>query len=250
MISDYRAHTGIGGTDVREMLADFERWHYLRKLRLSDPDSWLLDDAPTASQQLGTLVHMGLLQPWLYDAQGVVMDYTRSFATIEGKNIKKKAQARATEIEGFPIRQEHDFIVRELRPAWISALSSLKIPYTLDPKIVEVELYGSHEGVACKGMADLLIDGEILIDLKTTTQWSKRRELIEGYHYHAQLAHYAALTTLPPRRTAVIFAEVEPPFRCEAIELPPELQARGLIARNGVLARLAEKPAKGSRGPF
>lgn len=247
MISDYRAHSGIGGTDVREMLADFERWRYMRELRAKDPEHWLIDDTPTPAMQLGTLIHMGLLQPWLYDAQGIVMDYTRSFATIEGKNIKKKAQARATEIEGFLIRHEHDHIIKELRPNWISALGNLKVPYVLDPNVVEVELYGTHEGVPCKGMADLLIDGEILIDLKTISQWQRRKDVIETNFYHAQLAHYAALCTLPPRRVAVIFAETEPPYRVEAVEIPIEQHARGMVARNAVIERLANKKSK---GPF
>lgn len=245
---NYRQHPGIGGTDIRAAIADYDKWRYMRQLKQQEPDSpWLESEKPSPAMELGTLIHTALLQPWVYDADAVIMPPVKSFATLDGKRTRRAAEAEAKDKGGFIVRHEHNLMIAELRKNWEPVIRSLCLE-GIGPDETELELYGTRHGIACKGMADLIIDGCVLADLKTISNWTRRRDAIDGAHYNAQLAHYLDLAQVKPPACAIIFAETEPPFRVELVIVSPESIDRGLEARNQVLKRLASEAVR--KGPL
>ena len=133
----------------------------------------------TDAMQLGTLMHMALLEPQLIDEHYVVAPEIRKGLggwTYKGADqtwrLKKEAEAHLTETLGdrFKVTEE---LMLDIKSRVRGARDLLRTYGSLDlsgRKLAidaEVAMVGQIEGCAVKGKADLLIhDG--IIDVKTT----------------------------------------------------------------------------------
>jgi len=233
----YRQDLALGGSDIRAMVKDFEAWLFYRKLRESGETPAWLEDSTSPAAAFGTLVHMAILEPWQYDAQAIVMPYTESFATKEGRAVKAAALSRAKEVDGFPVRQEHHYAISLMRQSFERARIAFGAP-VIDPSNVEIEIFGncSETQTPIKGKLDWKY-GDTLLDLKTVSDWSKLEDVVISQGYHCQLAHYDALS--PSDNLVIVWVESVPPYRCQFTRVTQISKTIGAKARSLALHKFA-----------
>lgn len=245
----YRQHPALGGSDIRLMVRDFDSWLFHRRLKESGQvPPWLQDDEPTPAAEFGTLVHLALLQPWLYDAQAVIMPYVSSFVTKEGRQVKNDSLAKAKEIDGQVVRAEHAWAIEHLRHNF----EKLFPQPIVNPDTTEIPIitHDQATGIPIKGKLDLFRD-HTLYDLKTVSDWGRRKDILVSSGYHCQLAHYDAL--MPSERQIIIWAESVAPYRVAVEDITLLVASLGRPARRASLDRYAGivSPQQGkARGPF
>jgi hypothetical protein len=246
----YRASLALGGSDIRAMVADFERWHFERKLiEAGTLPEWMQRD-PSPAAEFGTLVHRALLEPW-HHAKDVVMPYVKSFALKEGKAIKAEAEAQAEHQGGIVIRHEHGWALEHIKANFQTMAAEMALG-NVTTATTEVEVWGVYHGINTKGKLDWLHHDELmttLIDLKTISDWSKRNDVLYASNYHCQLAHYGSMA---PAATAhgIVWIESVAPYRVEYQEVPPATIQLGLLARNKALDTYIDRRNGVKRGPF
>lgn len=239
-MSDYRASLAIGGTDIRAMVKDYDKWIFERKLILNGGlPPWLQYD-PSPAAQFGTAVHLALLEPEKYDKLAVIMDYCENFTLKAGREIKEKAQALCVTPEHFTMRHEHHWAVQQIRRNFFIALTDNGIPLP-QPGDVELERWAVRHGVECKGKLDWRTQG-IVYDLKTCSDIHRINSIKYENAYHAQLAHYAALDDL--ERTAIIWIESVAPYRVVVEFLDEDDRKFGSTACSNALKTYAKEQLK------
>lgn len=222
-MNNYRASLALGGSDARLIAKDFEAWMFKRRLiEAGELPPWMRDE-PSEAQSFGTAVHMAILEPARFEREAVIMPYVESFVRKEGKDVKERAQAEAKERGGFVLRHEHNWAIDHIRASFRKAIEH-------DPSQVgEVEktVFGTLDGVACKGMVDWLLDG-IVYDVKTTRDITRTGYTYADERYGVQLAHYARLAGA--HRAAIIWVENQAPFRVQIQMLDAEDFGRQITA--------------------
>jgi hypothetical protein len=221
------------------MVKDFDAWLYLRRHRLAGTTPPWLQDSTTPSQELGTLIHLALLEPWHYDDGHVVIPYHDSYATKAGRDAKAQAEAEAKDKGGFTVRAEHHWIVTELRRQFADVFG------VLTPRDTEQEHYALIDWHECKGKVDILTSN-ILADLKSCSDWSRRDQTLMYEHYAVQLVHYADVAGYNGP-LAVVWAETKAPYRLEVQYISGDDVARARSAHRIALSRYtqAEAPVTG-----
>ena len=112
-MTSYRDSLALGGTDIRNMVTDFDAWLFDRKLRLDGTVLPWLQKEPSPAAQFGTAVHMAVLEPERYDTLAVVMPYCENFALKEGRAYKADAQDKCTTPDHFIMRHEHHWAIQQ-----------------------------------------------------------------------------------------------------------------------------------------
>lgn len=243
---NYRENPALGGTDIRAMVSDYEAWLFERKLKLAGELPPWLERKSSPAAEFGTLVHMAILEPWLYDANAVVMPYFPNHTIKIAKDAKRKAEEEAkSRGDGFVVRHEHAWAIEQIR----ANINGLPKP---EPGATEIELYAEHYGVKCKGKIDWLaeVKGELyLIDVKTISDFHKRGDVLFRNHYHCQLAHYSNLLEYRrPWREAILWVESVPPYRTEFQEVESSVMELARTAWCTALQRYANEGKE--TGPF
>jgi hypothetical protein len=100
-------------------------------------------------------------------------------------------------------------------------------------------------GIACKGRADRVTDGGVLIDLKTTRDLTPRPFMAASCRlgYHAQMAFYAdGLRTLghDVHKVVILAVESSAPYDCGVFVLGDDVLYAGREEYRALLRRLAE----------
>ena len=233
-MSDYRSNPALGGSDLRNMVLDWEKWLFERELILSGQVPEWFDKGPSPAAEFGTLVHRALLEPW-HHQKDVVMPYVRSFALKEGKTIKAEAEEQAKAQGGIVIRHEHGWALEHIKRNFQIMLAENAL-FETTPESTELECYGKVLDIPIKGKLDWLHD-DILIDLKTISDWKKRQEVLFSSCYHVQLAHYESLLPKRPSQLAIIWVESVAPYRVEFQPLEDGVAQMGRIAKDKAMQR-------------
>ena len=251
-MSEYRKSLALGGSDIRNMVADFERWWFERQLvEAGTLPEWMQRD-PSPAAEFGTLVHRALLEPWKH-VDDVIMPYVKSFALKEGKQTKAEAETLAEYRGSIVIRHEHNWALDHIKSNFEQMMTANGMtPPCSDT--VEVEVFGNVDGISLKGKLDWLHTDALsctLIDLKTISDWSKRVDVLFSANYHCQLAHYADLCIQKPNDHAIVWIESVPPYRVELEQISRSVIDLGLVARNKAIKLYADrKHPKPKGGPF
>jgi len=233
-MSDYRANTALGGSDLRAMVLDWEKWLFERDLTLSGSLPEWMQRSPTPAMEFGTLVHRALLEPWFHECD-VVMPYVKSFALKEGKQIKAEAEAQAKEQGSIVIRHEHGWALEHIKRNFKDMCLENAL-FEVTPECTEVECYGKVLDIPIKGKLDWL-HGTTLIDLKTISDWKKRQEVLFSSCYHVQLAHYESLLPKRPESLAIVWVESVAPYRVEFQEIEDGVAQMGRIAKDKAMQK-------------
>lgn len=232
-MNDYRSSLALGGTDARLIAKDFDAWLFKRRLvEAGELPPWMRDE-PSEAQNFGTAVHMAILEPERFERECVAMPYVESFVRKEGKDVKERALADAKERGGFVLRHEQAWALGHIRANFRAAIEH-------DPsKVGEVEkvVFGSLDGVACKGAIDWLLDGTVY-DLKTTRDITRVSYTFADERYGVQLAHYARLAGA--HRAGIIWVENQAPFRVRLQLLDPEEFGLQITAHHMAMERYLE----------
>jgi hypothetical protein len=116
----------------------------------------------------------------------------------------------ADERGGFTVREEAHWAIEHLRKNFAFVVERCK---GLDASKVEQVYYKDLQGVPCKGRVDA-ITSDLLFDLKTVSDWSRRDQVMLSEHYGVQLVHYARVADFKGH-LAIVWAESKPPYRVD-----------------------------------
>ena len=187
----------------------------------------------TPAMKLGTMAHVYLLQPDVFDKRYVVMpnyEFDASNCTDKGKpSTSKLTNYYKSRVSEFEAENFGSDIVSRADIDWCEGIAE---SVRADPKAAEllgycekeVPLFGSIEGVECKGLIDLL-NPLVLGDLKTTVDVSPHKFASSAakLHYPFRLSFYRELARqnkCPIQSLYLIAVESKAPFDCVVNEVP------------------------------
>ena len=142
----------------------------------------------TPAMRLGSLTHLAVLEPHLFEKQCVVMP-TMDRRTKEGKMIWEEFQAAHPD-EELLTSEEHTKIIG-IRDAVYAHPTAKKLIDQI--RQVEASTFWTDKdtGVECKCRPDAVLKNGILVDLKTTQDASFNfRRSVAKFRYHVQAAYY------------------------------------------------------------
>ena len=199
----------------------------------------------TSSMELGTAVHLAILQPIKFAEQ--VLLIPDDVLTSDGKKAGKKWQEYQAANAGCSLLKRSEFNkINAIALAVESCPTAKALIDSCDRK--EQAIYWSMEGVDCKALIDGLGD-KVIIDLKTCLDSRPRAFAAQaarlGYHRQAdwyQRGVYAVTgNTLP-----FIFIAVrnEPPYTVECIQLSTDFMAAAAVDNAEDLQRFIAHDAR------
>lgn len=164
---EYRKIQAISGTDAGKLYES--PYEYLKSKEMAFK--------PTAAMQFGTMVHMAILEPSLFNSKYCLAGSDEYYA---GNELKKKV-----------ILGEDAFKLTKV----IEAVNNNNVFNELLADIkTEVAVFNKFNDVDIKGKIDILpSSGNCLLDLKTTKSVDEFAESGVKYKYHIQAAHYCNL---------------------------------------------------------
>lgn len=170
----------------------------------------------SAAMDFGSLLHLLVLEPHLFDDTYAVTDL--SFATKEGKAFKAEAEAAGKEIiKGA--------VLDSAKRARDALLSHPLASFFLSDGKPEVTMTSEMEGVPVKARVDWMRPDGILIDLKTTQDASTKGFLksIASYRYYRQAVFYSDIYEHHESCNDFIFIAVEskPPYAVQLHKVSP-----------------------------
>lgn len=225
--SSYLAHPGVNWSKLKHLMDSPAHYRYHR----DNPDP------ETAQKALGRYVHAAVLDPEHLADDFAVWDGDR-----RGNAYKEFAAAHADKtIMRAADLDDANGMIEALRAH--ASVRDLLDGATCEHTIAWSDLV---TGLDCKARPDL-INGAILADLKTTRSTDVRRfgSDIARFHYHGQMAHYAAgievLTGNAPERVILIAVESSAPYDVAIFPLDPDVLQIGREIRDGLMAQLKER---------
>lgn len=192
---------------------------YLKLEHISNSGLGLVEHSPahfkagfkgsTASMELGSLVHLLVLQPELFEA-------TYEVAQIDRRTKEGKEKAKEIELSGkTPLTPA----LYEQASCMMQSVAQHPIAsYLFSEGTPELTIIDEIDGVTCKARLDWLRPDGVIVDLKTTQDASSAafKRSVHSYGYHRQDAFYSDLYALQPNATRndFIFVGVEssPPY--------------------------------------
>lgn len=213
---DYHAHPSISSSAINTALRS--PLHYF-----AEYVARAAERTESASMRLGTMVHTAVLEPGEWDARYIVApDVDRR--TKDGKEAWAQFQAAAKGRE----------IVTNEEAAKAHAIAAVVLEHPaagtlLRGDFLEPEREASYfwrdaeTGLECRCRPDSF-DGEVIVDLKTTTDASPSgfARSVANYGYHVQAAWYrrgvAAVTGRSPRHV-IVAVETSAPYAVAVYEL-------------------------------
>lgn len=236
--AQYHAIPALGSTDVKRLLRSPA--HYRAGL-----DS---DDEPSDAQQLGTAIHLAVLEPARFDAEVVVAPkFDRR--TKAGKEAAEAFEAEhgaklILPVDAFDtVRRVADAVRTHPAAAYLLAEGTLEVSLQwLDPAT----------GTPCKARIDWLRPDHTKVDLKSARDASPAgfARAVGQYGYAIQQAHYMnggrAVLQVEPPAFVFIAAETAPPYAVGVYVLDDEAvaAASGRVAE--AMQRHADCRATGS----
>lgn len=231
MTTPYRESLAVGGTDARNMVLDYEKWAFERRLKLEGNFPPWMQKEPSEAMQFGTWVHLALLEPRKYMDCRIVLPHGTNYATKFGKEAKAWLERKKERNpDCFLIKEEQAWAINQIMKNYLPVAEEINRV----PMQVEVEIFGSYMGFQTKGMLDIRTD-ESIIDIKTTRNIHRCEDDLFDNAYDIQLAHYRHLA--PRGRQEVIFIENVPPFRIRKIALSMTQMAQANIRWNKVMTQ-------------
>lgn len=206
---------------------------------------------PTAAMQLGTLLHMRVLEPErFFDTTIFVPEHIpkdrRTKARKEWEEnlgLVSLDTGQTMVKQGYPGR----FIIESEEARKIDAMYQSIMSRTVAREIltgegeVELSLLWNSEDVVCKGRIDKVhVASRSIVDIKTTQDASPQQfeKTVCNRGYHIQCAHYldgAQSLGVDVEHAIIIAVESEAPFGVGVYALPLIAMRAGLSQRNKLL---------------
>lgn len=177
----------------------------------------------TDSMLLGSIVHMGLLEPEkllnTYHALPEGLDRRTKAGKEAYQNAIEASNGKKIVPWAMWERAEKIIQYNENKPLLKKILSG--------KEEVEKEMYQTCKatGLKIKGMADL-VTSKALVDIKTTSNFGGLKYNIKKYSYDNQLAFYDYLLRLEGQlksKRYLLFIETNSPYKMALVEMSPEL---------------------------
>lgn len=175
---------------------------------------------------IGTAVHLAVLEPHLFAEQVVCHDFVE-YRTNESKEIRDSAWAAGK----TPLKPDEATLVKNLRNAVMSDVDAE--PLLTQAGDAEVTLLWDWDGIPCKARVDRLShDFKIALDLKTARSVEpramERAALEHGWHVRAvwYMSAIKAVTDVDARY-CFLPVEKDPPYIVEVYEMEESALIRG-----------------------
>ena len=200
--------------------------------------AWLkAEEVVTPALRMGRLVHMATLEPQVFDRTVRVMPECDR-RTKEGKAIAEAFAATLRPDEECVKQDEMNLIlsIAESAQVGIERVCS----GTTGARLKENGIFSTYQGIEIKGRPDLVVDGELVLDVKTTTSASVddfARDVWK-YRYFLQAAWYLQLTGC--KRFFFVAVEKEPPYAHAVYELDEESLEMGRALMKSVCTTFRE----------
>lgn len=184
--------------------------------------------APTSAMVFGTLVHTVVLEPDKADDIYYVMDGSKR--TKAWKEAAKEAAEEGKEL----VHADDMAAAIAMRDA-VSSNPAWRLLLEQCEKTVEVGMAcnDSEYNIRIKGKYDVLLDDELMVDLKTTSSTLDYQQLqrdVLNFGYHAQMALYWRILrqlrpelTHTPSRMAWLFVSKEAPHETVLLHADDEV---------------------------
>lgn len=174
---------------------------------------------PTPAMELGTAVHMGVLEPERFLEAYVCLD------ECDRRTKEGKAAWTAAQLSGKKPVKAKDFVqIREMVSAVLANETARKFLSGGKAEVAAIGRLGPN-GTLAKAKIDYLSD-EAIVDLKTTSDasWDGFRSSVVNYRYHVQAALYLdvaqqiAPAAFRPRKFIFVVVETEAPYHTAVYE--------------------------------
>lgn len=209
---EYRANPRLSQSQLKNILWGAEEFKY----RLNNPEP------SSDSQNIGSAVHLLLLQPHLFDSHVISLDHKLDRRTKQGKEILQEYKDTSKILlDPDDVEKVHS-IVNAIKEN--DDCADLLSKCTAFEKVF---LY-DYKDIHFKSQLDAIGDNFVL-DLKTTIILNDDRSIrrqIWDYLYHFQAASY--LLAAKKEKYYIIFARTKPPYSVFPIELSAQLLQEGL----------------------
>ena len=237
----YHADSAIGSSSLGAILRSPAHFHARMTGEALEEES----DA----MSLGTSTHYATLEPELFEKTYVVSQkFDRR--TKEGKAAH---EAFKREHRGKIVIDPDDYeTTLRMRDALLAHPTARKI-LERKPTLREASYFWIDEetGIRCKCRPDLIVQGALVVDLKTTKDASPAgfRKSIVNYGYHRQRAHYLAgiqaVTRVPLDEWVFLTVENVKPHGVAIYRLDEEFAELGERRRREALEKIKAASASG-----
>lgn len=179
--------------------------------------------------QLGSLVH-----GYALTADRIEQDY---YFLPEGFDLKSNDRKKL--FGGLVLKHGQDYVLKADIKEEAGRIASKLTENELFAGILagaterELSFFAEHEGIQCKGRADILFGDNVLIDLKTTSRGGSYSEVLwqvyeRGYHVQAALyIDLLAILGVYIKQYSLIFVETFEPYEVSFFELSESFIAQG-----------------------
>lgn len=234
--TEYRAAPGISASKIKRAL---------RSLEHMDTET-----EATAAMQLGTALHMAMLEPDRFAAEYVVAELDRR--TKAGKEAAAEHEAAGRTV----LSQSTGDAINAMRESLLRAPASREFFDGSAKLSTEVSVFWRDEdvhpetAVDCKLRADAIVKGAgIILDLKTTQDASRDgfARSVANMHYHVQAAHYLSPTAYSdryPKRFLFVAVETSAPWSVGIYELDAGAMEVGFELRERGIRRIIDADAR------
>lgn len=207
LTKEYREYPALSQSELKWILYGAEEFRYHKENPTTSTDA----------QNIGSAVHLLLLQPELFFHHVIPLDKKLDKRTKESKELIEQN-------EGKILLNPDDF---EKVTSIVDSIKENEDCRALLAMCEEFETvrYYSHKGLDFKAQLDAIGDNFIL-DLKTTTTLNNDRLIrntIFNYGYHFQAASYLIAAQKPIDNYFIIFVRTEPPYAVFPVRLSKEL---------------------------
>ena len=213
-MNDYTNSKALSYSGAKELLRSPA--HYQAWLKAEETD--------TEALRMGRLVHLASLEPIVFDAKVRVMPECDR-RTKEGKAIYE-AFAATLKPDEECIKQDEMDVVLAIAESAQAGIEKVCTGSTA-ARLKEQPFYGRYMDTAIKGRPDLVLDGELVLDVKTTASAlaDDFARDVWKYRYFLQAAWYLRLTGA--KRFFFVAVEKKPPYAHAIYELDEESIAIG-----------------------
>lgn len=231
---EHHAHPAIGSSDLK--LFRRSPLHYW--WRKHSPN--YKPKPPSASMQMGTALHMALLEPDLFAAR-----VGTALATPKTSKAAKEAHAAHDAQYDLVLPAGDMEKVHAMREVALQHPVIRRIAETITAREQSIFQTDPDRGLELKIRPDALTRPGWLIDIKTTTDASngKFKWSIRDYGYDHQAAYYLKvlrLAGMDPRGQLMVLLESEAPFASRVIRLPDDAINRAAENNEYTLDSIAE----------
>ncbi len=209
---EYKKNPRLSQSKLKNILYGVEEFKYQNE---NPPES-------TDSQNIGSVVHLLLFQPHLFDEYVVSLDLKLDKRTKQGKELLQQYEGTSKILLNPEEIDKSQSIVNAIKQNEDCAylLSECKA-------YEKVYLY-DYKDIGFKAQLDAVGD-DFVLDLKTTVILNDDREIrsqIWKYLYHFQAASY--LLAANKEKYYIIFARTKPPYSVFPIQLSEQFLQEGL----------------------